>query len=1049
MKPSTLHIILIAVLFQSSFSFSQKTEYFSNGLYTYDQAFDLFKKEKYVAAQEKFDQAITQLEDQNSEIVSNCHYYKALCALELFNKDAEKLFTNFISEYPESQKIKQSYFQLGRYNYRKRKWAKVESWFNKVDIYDLTESQWPEYYFKLGYSLFQQEKFDKASLAFYEIKDIDNDFAMPSKYYFGHIAYVNGKYETAVQEFLKIQNHKKFRSVVPYYIAQIYYEQEKYDELITYAKPILDTARNSKRAPEIARLIGESYYNTDQYKDALPFLELYSSRIGRLSREDNYQMAYTYYQTKNYQSAIDFYNKILSPEDSTSQIIYYQMADSYLKLGEKKSALNAFSSAAAMDYDRDIQEDALFKFAKLTYEMAYDPYQKAVALLIDFRDQFPNSNRAEEAYEYLLHTFSTSKNYKLSLDHMEKLDQKEPRLQKLYQLITYNLGTQYFNDKNYRLANEYYGKSQKYIIDQDLYAQAYYWMGEGSYFIKDYDFAIDHYSEYIFAPRAILQDQFATSHYNLAYCFFQKEDYKTAATWFRKYIQSDKKTEATKINDAYLRIADTYFINGDFRVAAEYYENAMDYGNLDRDYALLQKSIAEGINGNQATKKKLLEELLSDYQQSKYTADAKFQLGQYHFQQNNTGEALTYFNNVVENHKGTSYYSKSLMNIGQIHLNEGKGDMALKTYKEFVDHYPNYNDSRIALDQIKRIYTEKNDIKSYKNYLAKLDFVDISNGSFDSTSYEAPYFKYIDGNCESAIEGFDEYITDVEKGDIPGIFELNARFYRAECLRNSKNYKEALDDYQMITASGQSMFLERATLSAARIMYYHTHDYEKALAAYDQVEEIAEYRAHLQEGMTGKMRCYFKLQNYESAIDYANKVIITDQIDKALEEEAHLIAAKSSLQLDLFDVSEQEFRKVKETARPILAAEATYNLAYIKFVKDDLEQSEKIIYQLVSDYSGYNHWLAKGLMLLSDIYVAKKDYFQAKHTLQSIIDNHEDPGIVNIAKEKLDDIIDRENAKNRQIEERDIELDLFESNEFDIDGETEEETANLPINHDL
>jgi TolA-binding protein len=1042
-----LYITSVAVLI-SSLIHAQKTEYFVNPSFTYDQALDLLEKEKYIAAQEKFDQTIRQIDDQNSEIVSNCNYYKALCALELFNKDAEKLFTSFIEEYPESQKIKQSYFQLGRYNYRKRKWENVEKWFAHVDVYDLNESQWPEYYFKLGYSQFQSEKFDKASLAFYEIKDVDNAFAIPAKYYFGHIAYMQQKYETAIDEFLKVKNHKKFSPIVPYYIAQIYYEQEKYDELIAYAKPILDTARNSKRAPEIARLLGESYYNTDNYAEALPYLELYSSKTGQLSREDNYQLAYTYYQTKNYQNAIDFYNKILTPDDSVSQIINYQLADSYLKLGKKKSALSAFSEAADMNFDADIKEDALFKFAKLTYEMAYDPYQKAVALLIDFRKKFPNSDRAEEAYAYLLHTFSTSKNYKLSLGHMEKLDMNEPRLQTLYQLITYNLGVQNFSDKNYELANQYFTKSQQYPIEQDLYAQAYYWMGEGTYATKEYDLAIDHYSEYIFAPRAILQDEFSTSHYNLAYCFFQKEDYKNAATWYRKYIQSDKKTEPQKINDAYLRIADTYFINKEFRVASEYYTKAMEFGDLDRDYALLQKSVAEGINGNQDEKKKMLEELLEKYDQSKYTADAKFQLGQYHFQDNNTNEALSYFNNVVENHKGTSYYSKSLMNIGQIHLNKGNNDKALKTYQEYVDHYPNYNDSRIALDQIKRIYTEDNDIKSYKNYLAKLDFVDISNGSFDSTSYEAPYFQYIDGNCEGAINGFNEYIADVERGDIPGIFELNSRFYRAECLRNNKEFEIALEDYMVVAKSGQSIFLERSLLNASQIHYYHTHDYEEALSTYSALEEIAEYRNNLQEGMTGKMRSYYKLQNYESAIDYANKVMVTEQIDEDLEEEAHLIAAKSALELSLFDVSKREFESVKKTARPILAAEATYNLAYINFVKEDMKESEKIVYELVSDYSGYNHWLAKGLMLLSDIYVVRKDYFQAKHTLNSIIDNHEEPGIVNIAKEKLNDIIDIENGLNAKKKSKETELELFDDEPFQI-KDKKEGTANLQINHDL
>jgi TolA-binding protein len=52
----------------------------------------------------------------------------------------------------------------------------------------------------------------------------------------------------------------------------------------------------------------------------------------------------------------------------------------------------------------------------------------------------------------------------------------------------------------------------------------------------------------------------------------------------------------------------------------------------------------------------------------------------------------------------------------------------------------------------------------------------------------------------------------------------------------------------------------------------------------------------------------------------------------------------------------------------------------------------------------HDYWVAKTYILIADNYVAMKDTFQAKSTLQSVIENYDDTedGILSLAKEKLD-----------------------------------------------
>ena len=64
----------------------------------------------------------------------------------------------------------------------------------------------------------------------------------------------------------------------------------------------------------------------------------------------------------------------------------------------------------------------------------------------------------------------------------------------------------------------------------------------------------------------------------------------------------------------------------------------------------------------------------------------------------------------------------------------------------------------------------------------------------------------------------------------------------------------------------------------------------------------------------------------------------------------------------------------------------------------------------ISKGTQHQFWLAKSFLLLADIFVAKKDDFQAKHTLRSLLDNYPvtDDGIKSEATSKLTRIEERE-----------------------------------------
>ena len=97
------------------------------------------------------------------------------------------------------------------------------------------------------------------------------------------------------------------------------------------------------------------------------------------------------------------------------------------------------------------------------------------------------------------------------------------------------------------------------------------------------------------------------------------------------------------------------------------------------------------------------------------------------------------------------------------------------------------------------------------------------------------------------------------------------------------------------------------------------------------------------------------------------------------------------------------FTLVADKTETVTGAEAKYNVAQLQYQKGDFKTSLVTAFDLTNKMPSHDYWIAKTYILIADNYVGMKDNFQAKSTLQSIIDNYEndDDDILATAKEKL------------------------------------------------
>ncbi|HUM46912.1 MAG TPA: hypothetical protein PLD84_08290, partial [Chitinophagales bacterium] len=250
-------------IFAASVSRAQQTNVHSDPALNYKSGMELFQQEKYGAAQEKFRQAIIDFrnpgEAKNHLLLLEALFFDARCSKILDRPDAEKLLLDIINNYEENATTRLVYFHLADLYFDQKKYDKSITWYKKVDPADLTSSEKTEYNFQFGFSYFYKKEFDKAKPYFSEVKSLKGEYYYPANYYYGYISYKQGSYKEALSSFREVEKSELYKGIVPYYIANIYYQEKKYDDVINYAKGFTSEDK-LQYGLEMQQLTGKSYF---------------------------------------------------------------------------------------------------------------------------------------------------------------------------------------------------------------------------------------------------------------------------------------------------------------------------------------------------------------------------------------------------------------------------------------------------------------------------------------------------------------------------------------------------------------------------------------------------------------------------------------------------------------------------------------------------------------------------------------------------------------------------------------------------------------------
>ncbi len=357
-------------------------------------AYDL-DQEQYGDALASFNQVIDN-HPQASQLPLSL-FNAAACQIKL--KDdaaAEKLYSRFISEFPDHELVKSA--KLYRASVQRRSGQGTESIaeMKKLLETDLKESDRVMALYQLGLAQVDNQQWDEAVKTFQALTEIAADNPQADRYYY-ELAWAhreNKSEPAAIAAFATIAKDypdSSFATEANFHVGNDAYNQEKFDAAIEAFQQCVESTGNDAIREKAAYKLGWSYYKQDQFESAHDAFtkQVHQFENGDLVADGLFMVAETLFRQKNYEAAYEAY-LLAGPAVKASQVVAPKLkwlvmlhgAQAANKSKQYTQALELASGIEDSDADRSLKQDVYLEIGTAysglkNSEQALDYWQRA------------------------------------------------------------------------------------------------------------------------------------------------------------------------------------------------------------------------------------------------------------------------------------------------------------------------------------------------------------------------------------------------------------------------------------------------------------------------------------------------------------------------------------------------------------------------------------------------------------------------------------------------------------------------------------------------
>ncbi|MDR1543481.1 MAG: tetratricopeptide repeat protein [Prevotellaceae bacterium] len=1013
--------IFLAAIFVAGFVViqAQETQIRSNANHFFDEGKNLFMQQKYAVARVSL-QKFTAEADKNLGIYAEAQYYIACAGYELKERDADDVLENFSANYPYFPMNYRVHFMLGRIYFEDGYYKKALDKYNALTVSDLNEVEQEVYYFTKGFCYLQPkdnkgksqltEQDYRAAKEYFKFVKHSKNYQIDGIYYSAYCNYALGDFEAAKTGFLDCKN-TKYEEKADYHLLQIYEQTGNSAKAVEAGKRLLMKFPKGENNAEAYRILGEASFKEKNYDDAITYLKKYEQTSKKVSRNDMYMLGISLYYYQNYLESNTYLSKTTTQKDEMSQNAYLHIGLNYVNLNGNNKAKMAFQSAAAMNFDKKIREEALYNYAIATFDSG-SVFGESVTAFNKFLDEFPKSAHKDEIYNLLATAYISDRNYAAALDAINTLKNPNKRLVQAKEYLLFQMGVSDFYAKNYSSAENYFSQSLFLFNSQSFSAQAYLWRGETFYKTGKYAKCRADLNAFLAQKQSKKQLEIDKANFTMAYSYFEENNFTQAQEWFDKFLNNTTDTKSAIYYDALNRSGDCFYYKRDFNSALQKYSKVIAANAKSVDYAIYQSGFIKGLQKNYSAKISDMEKVIKSYASSTYAPNAQYEIGRAYVLQNRYQKAIETYKIVMSKYPKKPVAQKAAVEIGMLYANMGETQKAIEAYKKVVQLYPGSEQTNVALEALQTLYVENNDVGSYMAYRQGLSgniAAEVSVSQEDSLSFIAAEKIYAKGDYQRAISSLKNY---VEKFcSMRTLNCITANYYLAESYYNTDNQPLALEKYDYLTKIEGNQYMEAALVRVADLAFT-AKSYSKAAEYFEQLRSVTGSSDMKSAAQLGILRCYYALKDYEQVIDAASVILRNSGYDIAREREAHYCRAKALIALKDEAQAEDDLAILGADVTNEMGAEAEFLLAQIYFNQKKNQKAEAQITAFINKRTPFQYWVARSFVLLADIYVTINDDFQAKQYLLSLQENYKQnddvPGMI---AERLNEIEKREGER--------------------------------------
>lgn len=910
--------------------------------------------------------------------------------------DSQPQLKQIVDRYPSDLSHSPALLYLASWHLNKNNYALALRLLEKVSEKSLSPDQQTELQVKMAYALEQRNPGNtpRTEELFRLAGTKNNTWGQLAKLYLASILISKKDLDGAQQLYRELEGVPYLKQEARTGLAAIEYYRGNHSGALSLVEQ--SAASKTSSNDLLLHIAANSAYRLGQPQQTIDyFRQLRSKNPQALTPEDYLVLGAAYVENNELQQSI-------APllQATRGKVLTRSAANLYLgrvrrELGLYNEAIASFEAASEKDAAPTVREEAMYEMALLMRSSGQGNFGQEIHITEQFLNEFPRSVHASAMEQFLVEFYLSNKEYNSSLASINRI--KKPTLEILVakKYVLNKLAQKALlrgdNQTAKQLLNQSLALAAK---DVAFDSEALLLRAQASQELRQYKEAENDLYTYLQkqgTKRTHSTDRnIALAQYHLGYALFAQKEYKEARTHWNNAIASHNLPSSQLQADAQARIGDSYYILSMFSQAAQAYQHAYDLDKESGAYVLYKLADIDGLQKRYSQQIQRLNELVAHYPSGSYVPVALLEKGRALEFLGRKQEAISQYRTLMNRFPRTPQARQGTLQLALLSYNTGNSAEAMALYKKLLQEAPESSEARIAFSSLKSIYIEEGrteDFVAFSNHLGK--GYQLEENEVRQLAYTQAELAYMGQKPQTTQE------LERIRSAYPNTPEaLKATYLLADLYYQQQKQDQALrlysslkDSYTSLEATQQATVLHR--LGELSALAEHPAD---ALEAFQQLSKLPIEPTQKAQACHGAAQAALQLNNNTLAQRLAEEGLAQNQ--STMNPSLYLVLGNAYLAqhnnpkaLECYTLVEKGTALSSDTGAEAAVRKANIYLSQ----KNGAEKAKKLMDKLVETGTDNTHWLAKGILVLVDYYVQKKDPDTAKQYLQSLKKNYTNP----------------------------------------------------------